>query len=117
MEVWAACVTQWTSCLFIVWGSNLGLKLAEILYMSDGGFRRQGGQKLTLIGATSSASDTLSCGGVFWDCRGFVTTCFHIKVGTGFGFEAKIVSTIYALEVTQTCQLDFIWVEVDVGFF
>lgn len=60
-------------------------------------------------GSASGSSGLLKCRGVFRNCRGFVTTCFHFKVGTGFTFEMEIIAIIYALELAQTRDLDFIW--------
>lgn len=55
--------------------------------------------KLNTDGFASGSPGLLSCGGVLRNCRGFVTTCFHAKVGTCFPFEAEILAVFYVLEL------------------
>lgn len=59
-------------------------------------------------GGATGASGALTCGGVFRNCLAFVSICFHVKLGSDFAFEAELVATIFALEMTQARELHFV---------
>lgn len=69
--------------------------------------------KLNNDGSTTGSLGLLALGGIFRNCRGFVTTCFHVKVGMGLAFEAEIITVIYALDLAQARDLNFIWLVSD----
>lgn len=75
-----------------------------------------GWTKINTDGAAAGSPGALTCGGIFRNCRGFVSLCFHVKLGSGFAFEGELVAAIFALEMAQARELNFVWLESDSSY-
>lgn len=72
--------------------------------------------KINTDDVAPGALGALTCGGGFRNSRGFVSLCFHVKLGFDFAFKAELVVAIFALEMAQARELHFVWLGSDTSY-
>ena len=69
--------------------------------------------KVNTDGSTFGSLGPAKCGGVFRNCRKFVSGCFAFPIEFGFSYEVKILAIIYVVGLARSSGWNKLWIEAN----